>query len=193
MSTFIDLASELRDREQFSNPAKFVVTESQQSSWFPNARTVRAFPQQVSQRQMEAVTTVKLIHLVLPYQDDIIDTPIVYVHFHTQKYRDKSLISTISNNQPEATFVCEFDKVQNNSAGDPAWIHYKTQMAQVMRFSRRSHLYFEVTFLDGTTLNITDTVPPAAANPLVQVHATFELIPYIRDDEFSNHLVDTMV
>lgn len=193
MATFIDLDSTYRDRQQYPNPAEFVVGKDQLINWFRQARTVRAFPQQVSQRQMEMVDTIKLIHLVVPYQADIMDVPIIFVEFTSQKYKDKSLVSTMNNNHPTIKFICEWDKVQNDSAGDPAWIHYKTNMSQVMRFSRDFPIYFKLTFTTGNVLDITDTVVPEPINPAVQIHATFEVIPYIRDDEFSNHIVDTIV
>ena len=193
MSSFIDLDSSLRNVQLWPNPANFVVNDSQMSSWFVSSRSVRAFPQEVPKKQLEFVAALKLLHFVLPYQANLADTPIIFVDLHCQKYKDRSLVSTISNAHPQIKFVCEFDKYQVDSNLAPAWIHYKCNMTQVMRFSRKSALTFTVSMLDGNTVQIVDNTPPALPNPTVQVHATFEIIPYIRDDEYSNHMVDTMV
>ena len=190
MATFIDLDSSYRDRQQYPNPANYTVKDDQMSSWFTQGRTVRAFPQEIPKRQLEFVASLKLIHFVLPYSTALSGMPIIFVDIHTQRYKDRSLISTISNMHPSIKFVCEFDKYQVDSTGNPVWIHYKTNMNQVMRFSRKSALTFTVILLDGSVLFIQDNLPPLDPNASVQVHATFEVLPYIRDDEYSNHLTD---
>ena len=144
MSTFIVLDSSYRDRQQYPNPANYVVNDTQMSSWFLQGRSIRAFPAEIPNRQLEFVSTIKLLHFVLPYSITLSNIPIIYVDIHTQKYKDRSLVSTISNSQPLVKFVCEFDKYQFNNAMQPVWIHYKCNMSQVMRFSRKSPLTFAV-------------------------------------------------
>jgi hypothetical protein len=193
MSTFIHLDSGARDVTQYPNPASFTVNANQVSTWWQAARTVRAYPQEIPNKQYEFVTTIKIDHLVLPYTEQLQDEPIVYVQFNSTKYKDRSLIQTISNMFPTITFVAEWDKTQNDSTATPAWIHYKCNMPQAMRFSRDKPVIFEVTLRDGSTPIIVDNIPPVLPNPAVQVSATFELIPYIRDDEYSNHMVTTLL
>lgn len=194
MSSFLHLDSGFRNVQQFPSPAEYVVTADQVKSWFAQARSVRAYPQEIPKKQYEFVTSLKLLHLVLPYTDELISAPIIYIDLHSQKYQDKNLVTTISSVFPTITFVAEYDKTQPNIAGDPAWIHYKCNMTQVMRWARNNPILFKIVMPATNTVPvITDNTPPELPNPAVQVQATFEMIPYIRDDEYTNHMITTLL
>jgi hypothetical protein len=192
MSTFVHLDSGQRNVVQYPSPADFDVTAKQVSSWWPQARTVRAYPQEIQNKQYEFVTSIKLSHLILPYTAQLANEPLIFVEFHSSTYHDRGLISTIDGEFPKITFVAEWDKTQNNSSA-PAWIHYKCNMTQAMRYKRDKPLKFKIVLRDGTVPVITDNTPPVLPNPALQISATFEMIPYIRDDEYINHMVTTLV
>ena len=194
MSSFVHLDSGLRDVNKYPNPADYVVNANQGSTWFKHARNVRAYPQEIPNRQYEFVTSIKLTHLVLPWTTELSTDPIVYVVFHSQKYKDRSLIFTISNAFPTITFVAEWDKTQTDASGNPIWIHYKCSMTQAIRWARDNPIQFQILLpATDTVPTIVDNVPPALPNPAVQTLATFEEIPYIRDDEYSNHMITTLL
>lgn len=190
MADFIVLNSIFRDREQYPNPANFVVGSEQMKDWLPQPRAVRAFPSEVSNRPLLFVNTLKILHLVLPYQADLQDLGLVYVNVFSQKFDDKNLVYMMEASMPQIKFVCEWDKTQNDSAGDPAWIHYKTNMSQVMRFAKNTPVTFQIYKPDGSIVSINDNLPPTPADPTKQVFATIEVVPYQRDDEFSHHNVE---
>jgi hypothetical protein len=193
MSTHLHLDSGGRDVQVYPNPANFIITAKQLDSWFPQGRTVRAYPQEIPSKQPEFVTSLKLLGMAIPYSTSLINQPFVYVNLHTQRYNDKALIATIGNAHGNSTFVCEYDKIQNNSSGDPAFIHYKCAMTQVMRWNRNDPTVFQIELNDGSILIITDSTPPTPPALANQIQVTFEITPYIRDGTFDNWMTTTYV
>lgn len=192
MSSFIDLDSIWRDREMFPNENKYELTPNQVESWFRKSRTVRAFPQEPSTSPLEFATTVNLRYLTLPYTDELSLIPRVYVNFSSREYKDIRFINTIDGRLPEAKFICQFDKVQNDSFGNPVWIHYKCVMEQTMRFKRDDTISFEITSRNGNTLPQNDNPPIDEPISNIQTLATFEVTPYIRDGDYDNHMASTL-
>lgn len=194
MSTFLFADSSLRDREQFPNPAEYTIKKEQINGWFKHARTVRAHPSNPSSKPLEFATSIEIIQLITPYDDSFITIPTIMVDLHSQTYNDQYLISTIDGTNRDARFTLTFDKIQANGDGDPVWIYWKPVIGeQVTRFKRDEPIHFRVFTRDGNTLPITDTVPPVPLDPFAQTIATFQISPYIRDDDYDNHLVDTSV
>lgn len=192
MSTFLFIDSGLRDREQFKNPAEFTIKKEQISGWFRAARTVRAHPANAPAKPLEFATSIHIKKMITPYTDDLANLPVIFVDLHSQSYNDSYLISTLEGTNRDARFTLELHKIQNDSAGDPLWIHWKPVIdEQVTRFKRDEPVFFRVFTRNGTTLPLTDAEPPQPADPFSQVIAEFEITPYIRDDDYQENLVDT--
>jgi len=192
MASFIDLDSTWRDRTMFPNENKYELTPKQVVSWTKKARTVRAFPEDPALRPLEFVTTINLKYLTLPYTDLLSTIPRIYINFSSREYKDTRLINTIDGRLPESKFICQFDKVQSDSLGNPIWIHYKCEMEQTMRFKRDDTIILELTSRDGNTLPQNDNPPDQDPNPDVQTLLTFEVTPYIRDGDYDNHMAATL-
>lgn len=191
MSNFFDLDSQWRYRETYPNPAKYEITGDQIRSWFRQARTVRAQPQNPNTYPLEFSTVVNIHYLTLPYFADLLDEPRLYVNIRSKLYNDIHLLNAIDGRQPDAKFVCEFDKVQLDSADTPIWVHYKCTMSQAMRFRRGDSIIFEVTDRVGAVIPNQDTLFPDDADPQKQILCTFEITPYIRDGIFDNQMIET--
>ena len=193
MSTFIDLDSIFRDREVYPNEASYEVSENQVETWFKSSRSVRAHPQNPNTQPLEFATSIKIHYLATPYTEELADVPRLYVNFRSILYKDIHLIHAIDGRQPDAKFICSFEKIQNDSNGDPLWIHWKCSMEQVMRFRRGEPIFFEITTRSGTVIPQQDTDVPDDPDPTKQTLCTFETLPYIRDGDYDNHLVDPHV
>ncbi len=191
MSTFIDLDSIWRDRETHPNPNDYQLNLKQVDTWFTSARTVRAYPQNPTIQPLEFATTVNIHYLTLPFSEEVSEFPRIYVNFRSDRYKDIHLIQAIDGKQPDAKFICNFDRIQNNRNGDPIWIHYRCSMEQTMRFERGYPIVFQITTRDGSVLPNLDTILPTPPDPTKQTLCTFELTPYIRDGDYDNHLVET--
>jgi hypothetical protein len=181
----------------FPNPASFEITPEQLTGWYQNARQIRAHPGQNSKKAYEFATTVKMCNLILPNLDaayapgtNPINEPKLFVKFTTRKFRNVNLISTIGAKNHDVQHVAVLDKEQNS--GTTKWLHYKCNFEQTMRFSRDHPLEFEIRRQDGTTLVIADSALPLPPITARQVHATFEITPYIRDADFDNHNLETV-
>jgi len=192
MATYVDLDSILRDREAYPNPADYKVVASQIKSWFGSARSVRAFPQDPNIKPLEFATSVQIRYLTIPYTEAFAILPRLYVVFKTSEYNDIHLLQTISGKHPDANFICEFDRLQFDINGNPVWIHFKCKTRQVMRFKRDSPVTFQVYTRDGNILPNIDTLVPVDPDPLKQILCTIEVVPYIRDTYFSNHMTELM-
>lgn len=192
MATFVDLDSILRDREIYPNPAYYQLSASQVKTWFRGARSIRSFPQDPNVRPLEFSTTVHVQYLIIPYEDEFAILPKLYVEFRSSEYKDIHLLQTIDGKHPDANFVCTFDKLQYDTNGNAVWIHYKCDTRQAMRFRRDAPITFRVTTRDGSTLPNKDTLIPEDADPLKQIMCTVEVLPYIRDAFFSNHVSDVL-
>ena len=192
MSTYIDLDSIFRDRQIWPNPADYEIFPKQIKSWFPSSRSVTNIPQNPNLRPLEFVTSVKINSIVLPYDASVADTPRIYVDFHSTRYNDTRLISTVDNVHGSARFICTFDKLQNDGGGAPIWMHYTCDMEQQLRFDRQYPVRFTVRRKDGTLFPNFDALFPAAPTPNRQILATFELTPYIRDGDYRNNMLETL-
>ena len=192
MSTFFDLDSIWRDGEANLNPANYELTPAQVETWFPSARSVRAHPQNPSMKPLEFATSIKIHYLTIPYTESFAELPRIYINFRSKEYGDIHLIQAISGKQPDAKFICVFDRIQNDRNGTPLWIHWRCSMEQVMRFKRGDTIIFQITTRDGTILPIEDNPIPDPPDPLRQTLCTLEALPYIKDGDYDNHMVETM-
>ena len=184
MATFIDLDSMWRDREIYPNPADYQLTPAQIKSWFRTSRTVQAFNSNPSVQPLDFAVSINIKELTLPYDDSIAGLPRIYVDFHCRKYNDIHLIQAIDGRHSEARFVCKPHNIQNDSNGNPLWIHYTCNMEQVTRFSRNDMIIFRVTTRDGSVIPNFDTLVPDDADPDKQILAVFEITPYLRDGDY---------
>jgi len=192
MATFVDLDSMWRDRETYPNPNDYALSPADVETWPTKARTVRAFAQNPGISPLEFATTINIKYLTLPYSETVAEFPRVYVNFRSSRYSDIRLINAIQDRQPDAKFICNFDRIQNDRNGDPTWIHYRCNMEQTMRFERGAPIVFQVTTRGGTILPSLDTVVPDPADPTKQTLCTFEITPYIRDSSYDNHMTSTL-
>jgi hypothetical protein len=184
MASFINLDSIWRDREMYPNPSDYQLTPSQVESWFRSARTIRAFPTNPNTQPLDFSMSVNIKHLILPYDDRIVNLPIIFMDFHSRRYNDIHLIQTINGRHPDARFICIPHKVQNDTNGNPLWIHYNCNMEQVMRFKRDDMMTFKLTTRDGSTLPNFDDLVPDPPDPTKQTIVTFEVTPYLRDGDY---------
>ena len=191
MSTFIDLDSIWRDREIYKNPADYQLSPKQVETWYTYPRSKRAHPQNANIKPLDFASSIVIKYLTIPYDDEIVKLPRVYVNFTSIKYKDIHLIHAIEGKQPEAKFICQFDFIQNDKNGDPLWIHYKSNMKQVMRFIRGYPILFRVTTRSNTILPNLDTGENVDAEK--QILCTLEIQPYITDAAFDNHFTETHV
>lgn len=193
MSSYIDLDSIFRDREQFPNENSYHLTVDQVKSWVTFARTVRPFPQNPSTSPLEFATSVNIRYLTLPYSEELAEFPRVYINFRSRLYKDIHLIDTINGTHPDAKFICIPDRIQNDRNGDPLWIHYKCTMEQVMRFRRGEEIFFEITTRSGDVLPQQDTDVPTDPEPIKQTLCTLEITPYLKDGSYDNHLLESHI
>lgn len=193
MASFIDLDSIFRDREVWPNPADYTLSESQVDTWYKEARSVRAYPQNPNIQPLEFATTLNITYLTIPYTEELASIPRVYIDIHSREYKDIHLISAINGKQPDAKFICSFDKIQFDNNFVPTWIHYKCDMEQTMRFRRGDPITFKVMTRNGNVLPNGDTLVPDVADPNKQILCTLAVTPYIRDGDYDNHLVETHV
>lgn len=192
MSTFIDLDSFWRNRENYPNENAYELTEQQTETWFRQSRSVRAFPQNPSTQPLLFVTTINIKYLTLPYTDELSRMPRIYVNFRSKRYADVHLIQAIDGKQSQAKFICVPDRIQTDNNDVPLWIHYRCTMEQTMRFENKDTIIFEITTRSGDILPQQDTSIPEPPDPLKQSLCTFELTPYIRDSDYDNHLTEPM-
>jgi hypothetical protein len=192
MSSFIDLDSVWRDREEYPNENDYMVTSKQTQTWFETSRSVRAFPANPSTQPLQFVTSVKIKILTLPYSEQLAALPRVYVDFHSIRYNDIHLIQAIDGKQADARFIAIIDRIQYDSNNVPLWIHYKCDMEQVMRFAQGYPVIFRLSTRDGSVLPQTDTTVPDPPNPVQQTLCTLETVPYLLDNSFSNHMTQPL-
>ena len=138
MATFIDLDSIYRDREypQSVSPFSYELKPEDVLTWFKSARQVRAYPQNKATVPLEFATSVRIKYLTVPYSNELLAEPRVYVEFKSNRNSHIHLIQTIQGVHANATFVCPFSHVQFDHLGNPLWIHYRCEMDQVIRFNR---------------------------------------------------------
>lgn len=192
MANFIDLDSIWRDRETYPNENDYVLGPKKIESWFRNARSVRALPQNPNIQPLEFATTVSIVYMTIPYSAAVAELPRLYVNFRSEKYKDIHLINAIDGKQMDAKFICVVEKIQNDQFGNPAWIHYKCSMEQTMRFERGDPIILQITTRDGSVLPQLDTSPDQPPDPLKQTILTFTITPYIRSGSYENHMVQPL-
>ena len=191
MAQFIDLDSIYRDRENYPSPASYQLSPPQVDTWF-RSKTVNMTAPNPNTRPRAFLSTVNIRYLTLPYSDDLEDLPRIYINFRSTDYKDIRLISTIDGVLAEANFICEPRRIQNDSAGNPAWIHYDCRMEQTMRFTMGEPIIIQFLDLNGDPLPIVDTIPPLPADPTQQTFITLEVTPYIRDGDYNNPQIDPL-
>ena len=192
MSTFYEIDSRFRDREEYPNPFNFQVDPKQILNWFSHEKTVSAFHSDPGTMPLEFATSVKLKCIIIPYVVDpnTHGIPKLYIEFKNYKAKDTNLIYSINNTRADENFVAVFDKYQDDNTGTRVWIHYKSDMDQVMRFNRNDPIIFIVKDNLGNILPNVDSLVPLDPNLTRQVYATFETVPYIKDQNFRNSIVD---
>lgn len=193
MATFIDLDSFWRDRETYPNENDYELSSNKIHTWFRAPRTVRSSPQYTGFSPLEFSTTVNIRYMTLPYTDDLAELPRIYVNFRSKHYKDVHLITSIEGKQMDSKFICVPEKVQNDSNGDPLWIHYKCLMEQAMRFNRGDPIVLQLTTRSGEVLPQQDSPPDQDPDPLKQSLITFEVTPYLRDGDYNHHMSSPIV
>jgi hypothetical protein len=197
MATFTDLDSTYRNRNTYPNPANYTVEDSQVRAWSVNPRTVSANSARPGSRALEFVESIDVERFILPYTDvtyvnklgvtitvPLADIQRVYLDVHTSRYNDQGLISTIDNKNTKAKFMFVQDKIQEDTLGNPRWIHYKCKMNQVMRFARNEPIIINIMQELGYTIVIPDAgIDP---DPLMQTYIMLKITPYFRDGGFNN-------
>jgi len=186
MSNFIHLDSLYRDREEYPNENDYQVTPQQVETWIRPARAVKAFPANPNLQPIEFSTTVNISNFMTPYTPELASLPVIYVNFRSLLYDDQFLVYTINGKHNEVKFVCIIDRVQNDSDGNPIWIHWKSSMEQALRFRRGYPVIFRITTRSGDILPQTDNPPDEPPNPSQQTLITFEVSPYIRDGSYES-------
>lgn len=120
--------------------------------------------------------------------------PRIYLDIHTLRFNDPRCIQTVGGILADAKFVLGIDKVQYTDKLQPIWIHYKSHGEQVMRFKRDDPLSIRFMTRDGTTIPFFDepdiTIP---TNPSKQSLITFSNTPYIRDNDYANHMTEPLM
>ena len=188
MSSYIDLDSIWRDREVYISPANYELTPKQVESWYNHARQISGYHQNPTLHTQEFSTSVQLKYLTLPYSAELEDEPRIYVDVHSRKYRDRNLINAPDARQPDAKFICQLDNIQFDSNAQKKWMHYTCIMEQVMRWRRNDPIVIKITDRYGNVVNIVDNPLPDDPDPDKQTFLTLELIPYIRDGSYDNHM-----
>jgi len=189
MSSYLDLDSIYRDRDNYPNENNYTLLPKQSETWFRAAREVRAFPSNPTLQPLEFVTTVNIVQLTTPYTSELEAIPRLYVNVRSMRYDDLHLIFCIDGNHPEAKFICFPHSIQKDDQGVPLWIHWKSTMEQTMRFDRSYPVQFQLTTRSGDFLVQQDNAPEVLPDPLKQTLCTFEITPYIRDGDYDNQYV----
>lgn len=116
--------------------------------------------------------------------------PRIYLDFHSNTYKDTRMIRTINGVNSDAKFVLIQDRIQFSAVGQPMWIQYKS-MQQTMRFKKDDQMTITFTDRNGHVLDFfTEDDLDVLINPQKQSLITIEVIPYLRDNAFSNHNTD---
>lgn len=195
MSTFVDLDSVYRDRtDPLQNENNYIITPSQIETWRRAPRTVTTFPRNPNTQNSSSIQTVELLHLTMPYDSEVSPSPLeyskLYVQFTNSETQTIRLINGIDGVHAESTFVCVYDKIQYNEAGDPIWIHYKCTMDQVMPIDLSKPIKVVITSRSQDIVPSVDT--GSVPDPAKQTQMTLRITPYLRDGDYSNHLTTSV-
>lgn len=184
MSTYINIDTGKRSDKRTTGPCEFELTSSQTSSWFRPPRMVREVSNNMHNRTHEFATTIGVCSFVTPYEINdtpirLDTTPVLYLDIHSRGYNDIHLVSSIDGLDPDTKFVLVQDEIQNDDAGNPVWIRWKSKMRQSMRFKRDGDFVFRLYDKDGVTIPIDDQELVAlAGTPVVDYKTTVPLPPY---------------
>lgn len=189
MGTPIHLDSIFRNREVYPNEHEYDLLPEQVTTWFATPRNIRSDSDNPSKVPKEFATTVHITDMTLPYTTATADMIRVYVNFETIKYRDKYLISTINGTHSDIKFICVRSGIVVDNANNPIAVSFVGTFEQTMRFARGHPVTLSIRDRFGATLPQQDTSVPVAPNPLAQTVISFQTTPYIRDADYSNHMV----
>lgn len=154
MAYYIELDSATRNRHMYANPHKYQVEPGQVKTWSQST-----FGTQDTERM-----SVRVVNVIIPYVAALKSEPRLYLDVHSVNRDDLFKVNCMDGNHRRAKFVLIQDKIQDNSAGSPAWMHFKTgDMAQVLRIQRGGPLAIEIFDRDGTTVSGNDTADPDEA------------------------------
>lgn len=203
MANYIDLDSTYRNRGSFPNPFQYVLAEAQVESWNRAPRTVSANSSRPSSRVIEFTQSLKIQKVILPYaavtynitdfngtttiNTHTADLQRIYLDIHTNPNNDKGHIASIDNHAMNYKFVLFRKKIQLDSNNVPKWVHFQSEINQVMRFERNSPVFITITQETFKVLHITDAVPPDPVIPGVQTYILTSVTPYFRDGDYQNH------
>ena len=197
MSIYYFIDSTWRDVTEFPNAGEFEIPISVAQGWHTVYRSVMATRSYCEKVPLNFVFNVTLLNLTLPvgftfpegslseaYGDN---PPMLFVEFrNVNAYTDRGLINTneVVGTDPslkDAVFVAYFDK---NQGGE--WLQFKSCMTQTYRIDPKDAMEFRVFSNFNDTVQVVDSVPPAAPNPIL---ALFQLTPYVREDTRESHFM----
>ncbi|HSA76298.1 MAG TPA: hypothetical protein VLE02_02015 [Nitrosarchaeum sp.] len=190
MATFIDLDSLWRDREQYPNSADYQLTPAQVETWFSSSRNISAYPKNPALKPVDFVSTVNVVNLTIPYNEEVAQLPRIYLDFHCKTYDDYNMIYSADRKHASDKFVLIPDKIQSDDTDAKIWIHFKCGMQQTMRIRRNDIISFRLSTRGGTVLDFSDDLPPDPPNPFLQTMCTLEVVPYGRDADYQDNLAD---
>ncbi len=188
MASFIDLDSTNRDRKTYPNPSFYTVDTEHVRGWSKYHATVSPLPRNSNLNPYTSFATVRIKSLITPYTNALSSIPRVFVEFKCLTVKDIVGLRTMGGKHPDDNFVCDFGRIQTDNLGTPIWIHWICNMEQVMRFDLNSQVKIRISTPDDIVLPSVDSIAPIAPIVNAQTHATFEITPYIRDGDYSNHL-----
>ena len=110
MSTICHLDSRYRNRVEYNNPSNFIVDVNQVRGWVGD-KTVNSIRPHKSTRLVNFVYNIEIAQVIVPYKEEIISLPYIYVTFLSHKYTDNNIMNIIESKHSDAQFVCVFDKV----------------------------------------------------------------------------------
>lgn len=186
MATYVNMDSLYRDRGSYPNENSYELFPGQVEMWFKQPRTTTSTAHNPATRPLSFGYAMRLTTLVVPYSDVVAGYPIVYVQFQANIYKDPRLIDAPDGNHSTAQFICNFHKIQNDSAGEPLWIHYTCSMKQFMRFVSGQPITFEISGRSGYPLPQQDTNESEPIDPNKQTIAVIEIVPYEIDGTYSD-------
>lgn len=193
MSDHILLHSYFRDRENFPNPADYVIPAEQTFNWVKFIPQTIPFHRTRKDRPLEFKSTVKLHYIITPYLDQLTQYSHIFLDFHSTDYNDQNIVRQINGKNPDARFVARFESIQqviNGGVGTNTYIRWSSGMEQVMRLSRQREYIVRIFDHSGQTLQLTDTLPPNDPTLTSQTTINLEMKPFVLDGEFANHFSD---
>jgi hypothetical protein len=193
MARIIHIDSRDRDRGRDStssmtlhNITNFTIGAERVSRFFQ--KTVKNGVSKDDLRAPNFMVSMKVIFLVLPYIAGTTDNlHTILLRLVSREYgRDDVMYSTTQSITGSITHPLEFDKVQTDNGGTKRWIHFKSSVTQVYRFTRNTEMEVGVFLPGGTRLSITDNVETDPIDETKQMTLVIEAEHYINDADFRN-------